>query len=163
MLAYVESCCVDGRDGVGTLDRRRVRCNANTHPMLSAELDVAGMGWKLSYSTRLAGFFDFAERSDPEKAIAAGLQLRDHDDWDCLDDLEAAGYVETLSLVNGFVKMTPLGCEVAAKLRAHKAEGGHFAGFRLNAEPQPALACAALCREVPTRGRPVYPFERNFS
>ena len=137
LLAYVEHCCVNGRDGFGEIDRRRVRCNPNTNHML-AGVYSNDTQWKLSYSTRLAGFFDFEERNDPEKAIAAGLQLRDHDDWDCLDDLEAAGYVEVLSLVNGFVKMTEKGCDVSAKLRAHKAAGGQFAGFRLAAEP-----CAA--------------------
>lgn len=25
LLAYVETCCVDGQDGIGTLDRRRLR------------------------------------------------------------------------------------------------------------------------------------------
>lgn len=137
MLAYVETCCVNGRDGMGEIDRRRVRCNPATHPML-AGVYSQDVQWKLNFSTRLAGFFEFQDRGDPEKAIAAGLQLRDHDDWDCLDDLEAAGYIEALSLVNGFVKMTEKGCGVTAKLRAHKAAGGQFAGFRLE-----ALACAA--------------------
>ena len=136
MLAYVEHCCVNGRDGFGEIDRRRVRCNPNTNHMLAGI--YSDVQWKLNYSTRLAGFFDFEERSDPEKAIAAGLQLRDHDDWDCLNDLEAAGYIEVLSLVNGFVKMTDKGCGVAAKLRAYKVRGGQFAGFRLaQTENQP--------------------------
>lgn len=137
LLAYVEHCCVNGRDGFGEIDRRRVRCNPTAHPTLVG-IYSNDVQWKLNYSTRLAGFFDFDERSDTEKAIAAGLQLRDHDDWDCLDDLEAAGYVEVFSLVNGFVKMTKNGLGIAAKLRAHKAGGGQFAGFRLEAEP-----CAA--------------------
>ena len=135
MLAYVEQCCVDGRDGLGTIDRRRVRCNQNTNPMLAAVYS-SDTAWKLQYSTRLAGFFDFEGRNDPEKAIAAGLQLRDHDDWNCLEDLEAAGYVEVLSLVNGVVKMTEKGCGVAAKIRAHKAGGGQFASFYLT-QPNP--------------------------
>lgn len=130
LLAYVENCCVNGQEGIGEIDRRRVRCNPNTRPMLAG---VQNPQWKLNYSTRLADLFDFEDRTDPEKAIAAGLQLRDHDDWDCLEDLEAAGYVEVLSLVNGFVKMTENGCGVTAKLRAHKAAGGQFAGFRLAA------------------------------
>ena len=137
LMAYVEHCCVNGRDGIGEIDRRRVRCNPNTNHML-AGVYSNDTQWRLNHSTRLFGFFDFDGRSEPEKAIAAGLQLRDHDDWDCLDDLEAAGYVEVLSLVNGFVKMTEKGCNVAAKLRAHKAYGGQFAGFRLEAESCPA-------------------------
>lgn len=129
LLAYVQHCCVNGREGTGRLDRQRMRCNSGVRPLLAG----AHLQWKLSHSTRLAGFSDFEDRGDPEKAIAAGVQLRDHDDWDCLDDLEAAGYVEVLSLVNGFVRLTKSGLEAAAQLSAHKAQGGQFAGFRVAA------------------------------
>jgi hypothetical protein len=128
MLAYVESCCVDGAKGIGQLDRRRVRCNGNTHPLLNANATVA---WKDEYSTRLAGFFDFEHRADPAQASAAGLQILGHDDWDCLDDLEAAGFVEILTLANAAVRMTDEGNRVAGLLRTHKANGGQFAQFRL--------------------------------
>lgn len=133
MLAYVETCCVDGRDGHGLLDFSRVRCNPIRHPLLAGSAALCG-SWKLNYSTRLSGFFDFADRSDPEKAIAAGLMLRDHDDWDCLDDLQAAGYVEIESLANGIVKLTELGMDVAGRLRSHKASGKHFATFSVAQE-----------------------------
>lgn len=134
MLAYVEACCVDGAKGRGQLHFSRVRCNPDRHPLLASSASVGGR-WQLRYSTRLRGFFEFEERGDPEKAIAAGLMLRDHDDWDCLDDLEAAGYVEIQSLANGLVKMTHLGMDVAGKLRAHKAAGHHFASFTLAHDP----------------------------
>lgn len=128
MLAYVESCCVEGQGGIGTLNGSRMRCNQSRHPLHAGHLsDIAG--WKLSYSTRLAGFFDFPERNVPEAAISEGLQLRDHDDWDCLDDLAEAGFVEILSLANAQVKMTEQGMAVVARLRAHKAAGGMFANF----------------------------------
>ena len=131
LLAYVECCCVDGKNGIGVLDRRRVRGNEKTHPLLAANATVT---WKDEYSTRLAGFFDFADRSDPNKAQDAGLQILGHDDWDCLDDLEAAGFVEILTLANSAVKMTEEGCKVAGLLRTHKANGGQFAGFTLREE-----------------------------
>lgn len=134
LLAYVETCCVDGRDGIGTLDRRRLRCNENNHPLYKGTYSPTG--WQPSYSTRLAGFFDFADRSDTTKAVAAGLQILGHDDWDCLDDLRSAGYVDILSLANSCVRMTPQGIKVAAMLRKHKATGGMFAGFRL---PDPSI------------------------
>lgn len=127
MLAYVETLCVDGKEGVGQIDRRRVRCNSAKHPLLSAH----PMAWDDRYSTRLAGFFDFAGRWDTAKAAEACFLLIGHDDWDCLDDLEAAGFVEILSLTNGLVKMTRAGNDMAARLRAHKTEGGHYAGFRV--------------------------------
>jgi hypothetical protein len=137
MLAYVEHCCVNGMDGFGRLDRRRLRCIPAKRPMLAAAL-ASDIGWKLEYSTRLKGFSQFEGRDDPEKAIAAGVQLRDHDDWDCLDDLEAAGLVEIQSLVNGVVNMTKRGSAVAGQLRAHKASGGQFADFSLASEDQAA-------------------------
>lgn len=128
MLAYVETLCVDspGSDGVGRIDLRRVRCNGATHQLLNANATV---GWKPQYGTRLRGFFDFSGRANPDAAAAAGLQIKDHDDWDCLDDLADAGLVDILSLVNGFVKMTPTGLDVSAQLRQHKATGGMFASF----------------------------------
>ena len=127
LLAYVECCCVDGENGIGRLVRSRMRTNENTHPLLRG----APVAWKVNYSTRLRGFFEFNDRSDPAKAIAAGLMLEGHDDWDCLDDLEAAGYLEVLTLVQGCVQLTEAGLAVAAKLREHKAKGGQFAGFSL--------------------------------
>lgn len=68
-----------------------------------------------SYSTRLRNW---------EWAIG-------HDDWDCLEDLEAAGFVWIISLINGFVRMTDLGAEVVQKLRNHKHNGGVFGNFVL--------------------------------
>lgn len=130
LLAYVESCCVDGTNGQGQLRRDPMRCNPQNHRMVAGPYSHGDL-WEQRYSTRLAGFFESPDRNDPEKAIAAGLQLRDHDDWDCLDDLEAAGFIEVRSLVNGYVSMTDKGREVAARLRAHKAGGGMFAHFSL--------------------------------
>lgn len=135
LLAYVETTCVDGANGFGHLDRSKMRCNEHKHPAFKSVIALAS-GWKLSYSSRLYGFFEFAERNDPEKAIEAGLQLRDHDDWDCLEDLAAAGYVKVLSLANAFIRMTDEGLRVTALLRAHKANGGQYAGFVL----EPAAA-----------------------
>jgi len=134
LLAYVENCCVNGKDGFGRLDRTRLRCNPDKHPLLAAALSP-GSGWKLEYSTRLKGFFQFEDRTDPEKAIAAGHLLRDHDDWDSLDDLQAAGLIDIHSLVNGVIRMTKEGISVAAKIRAHKSAGGNFANFSLSTVP----------------------------
>lgn len=118
MLGYVEAICVDGRKveglgSVGEIDRRRVRCNPERHPLLLPP-DPFGSGphWKDAYCTRLN-----------EGTVA------DHDDWDCLDDLEAAGLVEIMSLVNGYVTMTDEGTRVAAALRKHKSAGGRFGDF----------------------------------
>lgn len=129
MLAYVETRCVDGSAGLGMLDFRRLRAHPDRHPLL-AHLHH----WTEAWGTRLAGFFDLKDRENLDVALASGLQLADHDDWDCLDDLEAAGYVETFSRVNGAVKMTKVGQAMSAELRSHKAVGGNFANF-LRAAP----------------------------
>lgn len=132
LLAYIETLCVDGKNGVGAIDHRRVRCNEVSHSPLKGVYD--GRAWKPSYGTRLSGFFDYPERADSAKAAQAGYQLLTHDDWDCLDDLESAGYVEILSMVNGFVRLKPDGIRVSALLRKHKVEGGMYANFTLRDE-----------------------------
>lgn len=136
MLAYVETLCVDATGGLGVIDGRRVRCNPDRHPNQLASPGA----WQDRYSTRLAGFFDFDDRNNPQKATEAGLMILGHDDWDCLEDLEAAGYVDVISLTSGGVKMTEEGSRVSGLIRAHKAAGGHFAGFRL---PTPASASSS--------------------
>lgn len=123
LLAYVETRCVDYK---GELDREHLRCNEKIRPMLKGYRTAGpGMGWKPEYGTRLKGYF--------EDRTNKALKLEDHDDWDCLDDLEDAGYIEILSLVNGWVTLTKLGSEVSSKLRLHKAQGKMFADFTLAA------------------------------
>ena len=121
LLAYVETVCVDHG---GLIDIRKLSCNPNSHPLLQS-----GAHWNTKYSTRLRGFFEHPDRDDPEKAIAAGVQLRDHDDWDCLEDLEQAGLINIVSLTTPKVELTTLGVDIAARLRAHKAAGQMFATF----------------------------------
>lgn len=128
-FAYVESRCVDGKDGLGTLECNRMRCNPSRHPLLSG-----GAPWREGYSTRLSGFFDSPDRHDANKAIEQGLMAAGHDDWDCLDDLEAAGLVEVISLAQCVVRLTSEGLRVSSLLRQHKAQGGNFARFSLALE-----------------------------
>jgi hypothetical protein len=118
LLAYVECCCVDGRSGVGTLDKRRLRTNEHRHPLHA--VNSPATRWKPNYGTRLKGFF---EACDP------ALQIPMHDDWDCLNDLEAAGLIEVFSEANALVELTAHGISVSGQLRAHKAIGGVFATF----------------------------------
>lgn len=125
LLAYLETRCVDGQYGVGVIDFRRMRCNPAQHSTYA----VNRTAWQSNYGTKLAGFFDFAERDDLVAAAAAGVQLPDHDDWDCIADLEAADLLTLTSSANGLVKLTDLGLKVSAALRAHKAAGGQFAEF----------------------------------
>lgn len=136
LMAYVESCCVDGKDGVGQLALARMRTNEVTHPLLAVNGPMCK--WQPTWGTRLFGFFA-AEQGSPERAA---LQLTAHDDWDCLDDLAAAGFVEILSMANGAVRMLPAGLKVSAALREHKATGGMFAHFTWPAVSQAVVEVA---------------------
>jgi hypothetical protein len=106
------------------LELDHMRCNFERHPLLvgfrQSLVSNTGTIWKTEYSTRLRG----NTRENPVRAAG-------HDDWDCLDDLEAAGLVDVISLVNGLVFLTEKGQEVANRLVRHKAQGGKFATFEL--------------------------------
>lgn len=116
LLGYLETRCVDHRIGRGpfaSIDREHLRCDPARHPGLTNSANASRPDAK--YKTRLAEW----------------IELPDHDDWDCLDDLETAGLVETGGTgINPSIKMTKLGSEVAGKLREHKANGGQFGEFR---------------------------------
>jgi len=120
LLAYIETICVDGQDGIGMIDHRRVRCNTNTHPLLyQASMVPPEAGNAYEYPTRLRGYGDDKSKCIPE-----------HDDWDCFDDLEKNGLVELVgTLMNPLVKMTKIGIAYASELRGHKASGGTFSNF----------------------------------
>ena len=107
LLAYVETCCVDD---CGTLDRKRMRCNEKRHPLLKA----TSHEWLPTWGTILKkGTIEY------------------HDDWDCLDDLNDAGFVNEISMINGIVSITEKGTKVAHQIRKHKADGGTFSTFKL--------------------------------
>lgn len=106
LLAYLETCCVDLS---GEVDKRRMRCNGEEHPMLN----VNGFEWDPKHGTRTKG----------------GV-LPNHDDWHCLDDLIAAGYVDLVgTMTNPVVALTTRGATMAEQLRRHKMAGGHFHSF----------------------------------
>lgn len=125
LMAYVETLCVDSsKGGVGEIDKRRIRCNPRRHPLHAVNRNFGVTGWKGEYGTRLAGFWTNAGLTNLKR------QMKSHDDWDCLDDLEAAGLIEILSEANGYVKLTDKGLTVGGLIRAWKAKGGMFATFQ---------------------------------
>lgn len=109
LLAYVEARYMDNR---GILDHRNMRCNIEKHPLFATPVQ-AHFRWRPEYGTKLKD----------------GTRLEDHDDWDCLEDLERAGLVEIISMINGFVRLTPRGKEIACQLRLYKLNGGNYAEF----------------------------------
>lgn len=123
-LAFVETLCVDSaKKGVGEIDKRRMRTNEKRHPGHAVNRPHTG-AWVSGCGTRLSGYWDAKGEPVLERLI------KSHDDWDCLNDLEAAGFIEMISEANGFVRMTEKGFGVASELRKYKAHGGMYSGFR---------------------------------
>lgn len=116
LLGYVDVRCVDYK---GVLCNDHMRTDINKHPLLM--------------SPRVASVYAGSKEKYPTRLKNNEVQ-HDHDDWDCLDDMEAFGLVEIISLINGFVTLTRLGSELAGLVRAHKAAGGSFATFDVPAK-----------------------------
>lgn len=131
LLVYIETLCVDYK---GLIDPRKMRCHARRHRIYYQGSDGR------SHPTRLQN----------------GETVSNHDDWDCLTDLVAAGYVEITDDYAapfprhmGFpqrepttvfpmrtceVRLTDLGWSTAWQLRRHRAEGGTYDTFTVLAE-----------------------------
>jgi hypothetical protein len=106
-FAYIEHVCVD-RKGVPEI--RRMRCDRKRHPLHAHLPDGVG--------------------GDCPTRLKDGVLLHDHDDWDCIADLEAAGLLENIGTnVNPVFRMTTEGNRVASLLRVYKQNGGNFATF----------------------------------
>ncbi len=111
VLAYAETCAVDN---AGVISRERMRNDPDIHPGLTNTANVAFPAAR--YPTRLKG----------------GVLQPAHDDWSCLEDCEAAGFISINGTgINPVVTFTDLGLTVAAALRLHKAKGGSFLTFEV--------------------------------
>lgn len=121
LLAYIETRCVDYG---GVLDVAHLRIQ---NPMIGSPSTPFGRPtWKPEWGTRLAGYFLVNGETNKE------YQLPNHDDLDCADDLEHAGYIENMGTgLHPAYKMTKLGNQIASLLRQHKANGKHYATFTL--------------------------------
>jgi hypothetical protein len=97
----------------GELRRQSLRINPETHPLLAHRSD-----WRHTWSTRLRGH-----------ATEEPSRVPGHDDIDCIDDLEAAGLIEIVSLANLVVRLTTQGVRVAEALAQWRASGGRCATF----------------------------------
>ena len=113
ILAYIETCAVDH---YGELDKRRMRANPDTHPMHYVN---TGCIWMPLYGTRLKNPIE---------------TLSEHDDWDCIEDMEDYGLVELISSINGFIRLTDKGRKIVNKLREHKAAGKNYSEFTYQCE-----------------------------
>lgn len=118
-LAYLETRAVDAR---GVIRNTNMRTHARLHRHFVG-LMFDGIQDGSMYPTRLND----------------GTELDKHDDWSCLEDMAAAGLLACESRVvrpqdmfgdsEARIKFTPLGLQVAAALRSHKAAGGNFDAF----------------------------------
>lgn len=118
LLAYIKTRCVDYG---GVLDIQHMRTKNGA---LSGQKSGSSMGWKPEYGTRLKGFWNKDGTTNQDRMIL------DHDDHDCQEDLEAAGYIKNKGTgLNPAVKMTRRGFKIVNLLEQHKAAGGNFADF----------------------------------
>lgn len=134
LLGYLETLVVDriaparttGRaknhrsEVGGTIDNDRVRCNPLRHAAFLGPRQTGG--WQQRWGT---------EVREGGGAPGGTRVIGDHDDWDCLADLIAAGYVvaDVATMEAVVVTLTDAGLAVAAQIRQHKARGGSFATF----------------------------------
>ena len=110
ILAYLETKCVDSKNGEGKPNPLQIQTNHNRHPFMGNNLDGAEFGIRLRGDVELPG--------------------PDYDEWDCLDDAERLGLIENLGTgINRLYKFTEFGIKIANQIRAHKARGGNFADF----------------------------------
>lgn len=97
-FAYVETRVVDYG---GRLSVDHMRCDTDIHPQFANSANRANPNKK--YPTRL------------RDGIAAH-----HDDWSCVDDLEAAGLLEQKGTgMNPVIVLTDTGRRVVSQLRTH--------------------------------------------
>lgn len=123
-LAYVETRCVDHqikKTGYASIDRRHMRVDASRHPQFAHE---GNENFAAKYPTRLVG----------------KIMLENHDDYDCLYDMEAAEVIELGGTgLQPVVKLTPKGNVIATRLRDHlKTTGGSLGSFRYTDTEQPS-------------------------
>lgn len=113
LLLYIETRCVDYH---GILDDTHMRNKRHTE---------GARAWSSDYTTRLFGFWKEGSK-DTDKTRTAPY----HDDYDCLDDIEAEGLAQNVgSGLNPQCVMTDLGYKYLTQLRKWKADGNHCASF----------------------------------
>lgn len=125
LLLLIESLQFESKDGIAKINIATMRCNPTSHPLHH----VNRFPWKDSWGTKLKGFSDFSQKHDIYCAEKNNLFLSQHDDWDCLEDLEKAGLLEIVSFMNGYAMLTQKGIHLALSLRQHKLNGGTLNNF----------------------------------
>lgn len=122
LLAYIQTLCVDSQSGIGRINSNRMRTNKHKRPHIGNSCMIA---WNEAWGTRLQGYFECDKVTQPT------FQLKDHDDWDCLNDLVENKLVDIISDVNHFITLTDSGKSLSLQLTQHKLNGGQFATFKV--------------------------------
>jgi len=124
LLLYVETCILDNQrsPGIGGLDAKFMRVNPSSHPLHCSTNFPYWIKWDPMYGSRLKNYKDNSHENI----------VLDHDDIDCLEDLESAGLLKIVSLINLFVELTELGKTMCSQIRNCKISGGSYSTF----EPQ---------------------------
>lgn len=131
-FAYAETCAVDKpaagyQPYTGKLNLDKLRRNPATHSEWIGKVHrMRGMvnDWKPEYGTRLKGF-----HKDPSK------RLSDHDDWNCLFDMQCEKLLTVIDPRKGVIRFTDRGVVLAQHVRAYKIRGGNFAAFPYEFSP----------------------------
>jgi len=117
LFAYIGTRVSDYK---GKLDLAHLRIK---NPALQQNM-LGTMMWKPEYGTRLKGYWN----QDGSKNTS--LLLLDHDDFDCLDDLEEAGLIKSFGTgLNPAYQLTKLGAKIHSELLLHKQAGKNFSDF----------------------------------
>ena len=81
-------------------------------------------GWKSEYGTRLFGYWS------EDNTTNSLLRLPNHDDYDCLDDLEAEGLIKNIGTgIRPVCLITVKGAKILSQLLLHKQNSGQCSGF----------------------------------
>lgn len=119
LLAYVGYRAANHEGNLSNSHLRSKHPAIKTNPLIFYH-------WKPEYGTRLFGYWNTDGTTNPR------LRLLDHDDHDCLEDLEAAGFItEVGTIVNPSAKLTDEGARVCGLLAKHKSDGHQYATFVL--------------------------------
>ena len=124
---YAEQYVISGNvvrrmmDGVASVGAHHLTIVGNS---LIDSSESAANFWKPEYGSRLKGYFKEDGTFDKTKL------LLDHDDFDCLDDLETAGLIQNVgTMVNPYAELTKKGAQISSLLTLHKQKGGMYAEF----------------------------------
>lgn len=130
-LTYIESVMTDCA-GFQLGNDPRMRSNRRNHRVMSAVPRPNRAKMSSAVATQLMS-------PDDGSHLNNGQVVRGHDDWNCIEDFAAIGFFDRGP--NGLdagktLRFSPLGKAVAARLRQHKQDGGHFAQFDLASVPE---------------------------